>query len=158
MNKMNTKDVREDQNNGSVNKQIYSIDHKNIELLRYYISRDMQRIQEKVDNDNNNLLGYFVASLVDVLIVSLFQDGLKQLNILCKSLLICVFVFLFYVTYKVVNCIRRRRKQKRKQLEEIQISHKKLYESLMNLTILQWMGYCFAYITGISVKKNLTRS
>ena len=114
MNKMNTQDVREDQNNGSVNKQTYSIDHKNIELLRYYISRDMQRIQEKVDNDNNNLLGYFVASLVDVLIVSLFQDGLKQLNIIYRILLIGVFVFLFYVTYKVVNCFRRRRKQKKK--------------------------------------------
>lgn len=78
---MNDQNVKEGQSDGSVKKQTHSIDHKNIELLRYYISRDMQRIEEKVDNDNNNMLGYFVASLVDVLIVSLFQDCLTQLNV-----------------------------------------------------------------------------
>ena len=108
MNNMDGKDVKEDQSDGVVKMQTHSIEHKDIELLRYYMSRDMRRIEEKVDNDNNNLLGYFVASLVDVLIVSLFQNCLTQLNTKHKFLLIGGLILLFFGTYKVVNCVRKK--------------------------------------------------
>ena len=89
----------------------YSIDHKNIELLRYYISRDMRRIEEKVENDTNNLLGYFIASLVDVLIVSLFLDQLAQMKVFTRILLILGLIVLFLLIYKTVNYARKKYKQ-----------------------------------------------
>lgn len=92
----------------------HTIDHKNIEQFRYYISRDMRRIEEKVDNDNSNLLGCFVASIVDILIVTFFQDYLNKMAVLPKLGLIFGFVLLFVTTYKAVKWIQAKWRDIRK--------------------------------------------
>lgn len=43
--------------------------HKNIELLRFYVSKDINRIEKKIQKNESDLLGYFVGSLVDLFIV-----------------------------------------------------------------------------------------
>lgn len=84
------------------------IDHKNIELLRYYISRDMRRIEDKISNDKSDLVGYFVASLVDALIVAMFSEWLQQLRVRYKVLIIAGFIVSFFLISRLTNWIRGR--------------------------------------------------
>lgn len=60
-------------------KDFEQIGHKNLELLRFYVGKDINRIEKKLQNDESNLLGYFIGSLVDVFIVVLFDQGLENL-------------------------------------------------------------------------------
>lgn len=82
------------------------LDHKNIELFRYYISRDMHCIEEKIEKENSELIGYFIASLVDFFIVTLFTDTLNDKSLFCKSLIIIGLIIIFVITYKCVNWVR----------------------------------------------------
>lgn len=40
--------------------------HKNLELFRYYLNRDLQRIDNSIQDNHGELKGYFVASLVEI--------------------------------------------------------------------------------------------
>ena len=53
--------------------------HKNLELLRFYVSKDISRIEKKIQKNESDLLGYFVGSLVDLFIVVLFDQGIDSL-------------------------------------------------------------------------------
>lgn len=53
--------------------------HKDIELLRFYLGKDIRRIDDKIEKNEFNLVSYFVASLVDILVVVLFEDLGKEL-------------------------------------------------------------------------------
>ena len=55
--------------------------HKNLELFRYYLNRDLQRIDNSIQDNHGELKGYFVASLVDILIVFLFSEDLRTREI-----------------------------------------------------------------------------
>lgn len=35
------------------------IGHKNLELLRFYVSKDIRKIDAKIQNNESDLLGYF---------------------------------------------------------------------------------------------------
>ncbi len=89
--------------------------HKNLELLRYYLNRDLTRIDRNIQNSSNELLGYFIASLVDMSVVVLFSDLLSGKGVWFKLFavfaLIVLFVLVSKVSNKVANWISTRRKE-----------------------------------------------
>lgn len=58
--------------------------HKNLELFRYYLNRDLTRIEQNIQNSSNELLGYFIASLADMSVVVLFSDLLSGKGVWVK--------------------------------------------------------------------------
>lgn len=96
-------------------KDFEQIGYKNLELLRFYVSKDIRKIDSKMQDSGSDLIGYFIGSLVDILLVLLFDDSLAQvmdqyvsclgLQILIKVLillsLIGLFVFASWITRKV---------------------------------------------------------
>lgn len=89
--------------------------HKNLELFRYYLNRDLQKIDSSIQDNHGELLGYFIASLVDVLIVSLFSDDLARTESLLKIVCIAGLIVLFFIISFVVNKIARFRRVRRKE-------------------------------------------
>lgn len=97
-------------------KDFEQIGHKNIELLRFYLGKDISKIDKKIQDSESNLLGYFIASLVDILIVLFFDRGLQELltskiksNLLIvgiKILCIVGLLFVFLLVVWAVKCIR----------------------------------------------------
>ena len=89
--------------------------HKNLELLRYYLNRDLTRIDQKIQNSSNELLGSFIASLVDMSVVVFFSDLLKceknGVKLCAVFALIVLFVLVSKVSNAVTNWISTRRKE-----------------------------------------------
>lgn len=99
------------------------IGHKNLELLRFYISKDIRRIDTKIQKKDSDLLGYFLGSLVDILTVILFDDFFSSfadenvcsafwqtvLKILCILLLIGVFLLVSEASKKFHEWIVKKR-------------------------------------------------
>lgn len=91
------------------------IGHKNLELLRFYVSKDIKKIDSKLQKNESELMGYFLGSLVDILVVFLFNDIFSTfillninitfwqvaLKILCIVLLIGVFLFVSWSSKKI---------------------------------------------------------
>lgn len=88
--------------------------HKNLELLRFYVSKDISRIEKKIQKNESDLLGYFVGSLVDLFIVVLFDQGIDSLfsedqsdwvqvilKIAVIALLLCIFFVVSWITTKI---------------------------------------------------------
>lgn len=94
--------------------------HKNLELLRFYLSKDINKIDKKIQANNSDTIGYFIASLVDILIVLVFDDYLKCVSLWKKILCILGLVALFILVSKVAiffsKCIRNRSKESGKEL------------------------------------------
>lgn len=104
-------------------KDFEQIGHKNIELLRFYLGKDISKIDKKIQDGESNLLGYFIASLVDILIVLFFDQGLQELltskidsdllivgiKILCIIGLLFVFLLIVWVVKFMRNFINIRR-------------------------------------------------
>ncbi len=84
--------------------------HKNAELLRHYIIREMKKMNKKISSDSDQLLGCFVASLVDVLIVLIYDDMLKQLSLCCRLICIVVLLILFWVSSQIIVCVVKKRR------------------------------------------------
>lgn len=82
-----------------------NIGHKNIELLRFYINKDLKRIDKKLATSNDNFLGYFFASLVDILIVFVFSDYLSCIPVQCRIALIIGLIILFLIISKLIITI-----------------------------------------------------
>lgn len=104
-------------------KDFEQIGYKNLELLRFYVSKDIKRIDSKMQSNESELLGYFLASLVDLLIVVFFDDLLSQVisrtcnpifQIFIKICLIISFGFLFVTIVFVTKNIRENKIKKRK--------------------------------------------
>ena len=81
--------------------------HKNLELFRYYLNRDLQEIDNSIQDNRGELFGYFIASLIDILIVTLFDDSLKSITIICKICVIVALVILFILVSAVINKLLR---------------------------------------------------
>lgn len=92
------------------------IGHKNIELLRFYINKDLTKIDKKLSTSSDNFLGYFLASLVDILIVFVFNDYLECVSILRRIILIIGLLVLFLLVSKIVIGFMKWRTQSKKQL------------------------------------------
>lgn len=96
-------------------KDFEQIGYKNLELLRFYVSKDIRKIDNKMQDSGSELIGYFIGSLVDILTVLLFNDTLDQvmkqyvscfglqilLKILILFLLIVLFVLASWITRKI---------------------------------------------------------
>lgn len=93
------------------------IGHKNLELLRFYLNKDIQSIDRKLTSNNDGILGYFIASLVDILIVVLFDDGIKEFlkgqfsdnikaQIFIRCGIIAALILIFLLVTWIVKTIR----------------------------------------------------
>ncbi len=88
--------------------------YKNLELFRYYLNRDLQKIDSSIKEGHDDLFGYFIASLIDIAIVTLFNDDLAEMDICCKVVTILALAGAFVVMSKLINelvhfhCIRRK--------------------------------------------------
>lgn len=93
--------------------------HKNLELFRYYLNRDLAKINCNIQNNNNELIGYFIASLVDMSVVMFFDDFLDDKGFWCKILAILILIVLFILvsktTNKIASCISNQRKESGKE-------------------------------------------
>lgn len=107
------------------------IGHKNLELLRFYVSKDIRKIDAKIQNNESDLLGYFLGSLVDVLVVLLFDDFFATFleayvtdinwQVMIKIVLIIALVGLFLLVSWSSKKIREHR------IKRMQISGKRAY-------------------------------
>lgn len=79
--------------------------HKNLELFRYYLNRDLQKIDNSIQDNQGELKGYFVASLVDILVVFLFCENWKNKEILTKVMIMVGLITLFLGVSVVCNKI-----------------------------------------------------
>lgn len=103
-------------------KDFEQIGHKNLELLRFYVSKDIGKIDAKIQNNESNLLGYFLGSLVDVLVVLLFEDFFTTLlesyvssvkwQVMLKIVLILglvgLFIFVSWISKKIHESKKRK--------------------------------------------------
>lgn len=93
--------------------------HKNLELFRYYLNRDLAKIDHNIQEKNNELLGYFIASLVDMSVVVFFDDLLKSKGFWCKVfaifILIILFILVSIIINKIANWISNQRKESGKE-------------------------------------------
>lgn len=96
-------------------KDFEQIGYKNLELLRFYVSKDIKRIDKKMQDSGSNLIGYFIGSLVDILTVLLFSDILDQIirqyvfglwiQILIKILMLFLLIGLFVLASRLTRKI-----------------------------------------------------
>lgn len=91
------------------------IGYKNLELLRFYVSKDIKRIDSKMQDSSSDFIGYIVGILVDVLIALLFDNSIDQImeqyipcfglqiliKVLILFLLICLFILLSWAIRKI---------------------------------------------------------
>lgn len=105
-----------------MSKDSEQMSHKNIELLRFYISRDIGHIEKKIESKESTWLGLFFASFVDILVVVFIDDLVKDLikkyikNTLYQVgivlLIILLLIVVFLIAYKLfvryINSLKRK--------------------------------------------------
>lgn len=79
--------------------------YKNIELLRHYLSSQMKNIEGKMSAESNYLIGCIIASLIDILIVLVFDDVLTKVGIVYKFVALIILIILFVIFSKIVTYI-----------------------------------------------------
>lgn len=87
-------------------KDFEQIGHKNLELLRFYLSKDIKSIDRKLQKDESEVLSCVIASLVDVFVVLLFDQMFEEviscitknfwLQVGCKILCVVFLIALFF--------------------------------------------------------------
>lgn len=77
--------------------------YKNLELFRYYLNRDLQKIDSSIKDSHDNLFGYFIASLIDIAIVTLFNDDLAKMDIYYKVITVLALAGAFVIMSKLIN-------------------------------------------------------
>lgn len=98
-----------------MSKDFEQIGHKNIELLRFYISKDISKINKKIKDNDNQLTSSLIASLIDILIVIIFSDDFKNSSRLSKIVWIVFLVVFFLIATKVISKIRNAIVNRRKE-------------------------------------------
>lgn len=131
--------------------------HKNLELLRYYISKDIKSLNKKEKKDNSEIISCFLGSLIDILVVLFFQDALKNVciptwkKILIKIICIFALIFLFFLVRNVYMRIRRKKIKKRmesgRHLNESKDEQDKMIDSFDNIAC-DALLICHNYIEG----------
>jgi hypothetical protein len=91
-------------------KDFNNFGHKNAELLRHYIVREMKKINKKLSSDSNQIIGCFVASFVDVLIVMIFDDVLEGYTICKRFICLAILIIIFIIVSKIIIDVLERRK------------------------------------------------
>lgn len=89
-------------------KDFNNFGHKNAELLRHYIVKEIRKIDKKITNNSSQIAGYFIASFVDILIVMIFDDFLKKESICFRIILVVIFCGIFIILSKIISaCISK---------------------------------------------------
>lgn len=97
--------------------------HKNLELLRFYLTKDIKSIDRKLQKDESEVLSCVIASLVDVFIVLLFDRMFEEIisgvtqnfwvkigyKILCIAFLIALFFGIRAVSFTIHNYYLRKK-------------------------------------------------
>ncbi|MBD5097312.1 MAG: hypothetical protein HDT40_10055 [Lachnospiraceae bacterium] len=96
-------------------KDFEQIGHKNIELLRFYVSNDINKIDKKIQSNDSQMKGYFLASLVDILIVIIFDKYMVCIAIWEKVLWIIGLIVLFLILSKFVSVFSKWRNDRKKE-------------------------------------------
>ena len=106
------------------------IGHKNLELLRFYLSKDIREIDKKIQKDESELLGCIIASLVDIFVVVFFDDALDCMistytdsmlvSILFKILCIILLLVLFAAVRRGFLAIQNRKIRKQRESGRLQ--------------------------------------
>ena len=139
--------------------------HKNIELLRFYVSKDINRIEKKIQKNESDLLGYFVGSLVDLFIVVLFDQGIDSLfsedqsswkqvvlKILVIALLLCIFFLVSWITTKIRTWGINRSRESGKREYEIKEEQQRTIDDFDNIAC-DGLLICENYIRKYSKNK-----
>lgn len=100
-----------------------NLGHKNLELLRFYINKDITKIEKNLASSNDQMFGCIIASLIDIFIVLMFDDLFSKWCALYKILSIIVLLLLFFVFKWIIEICRGYKKYKAK------LSGKQLYDS-----------------------------
>lgn len=105
-------------------------DHKNLELLRFYLSKDIHEIDKKIQKDESEFLSCIVASLVDIFVVIFFDDALDCMISthtnsmfflgLCKVLCIVVLLALFAAVRRTFLAAQNRKLRKQRESGRLQ--------------------------------------
>lgn len=89
--------------------------HKNFELFRFYLSRDISKLDKKIEKQNNEIIGYVLASLVDVMIVMIFQEYLSKQEIIVRIcsvfILLVLFILISWSTKIIVSFVQIRSRE-----------------------------------------------
>lgn len=96
-------------------KDFEQIGHKNIELLRFYVSKDINKIDKKIQSNDSQMKGYFLASLIDVLIVIIFDKYMESSPIWEKLLWIVGLIVLFLILSKLVAFFSKWKNDRKKE-------------------------------------------
>lgn len=96
-------------------KDFEQIGHKNIELLRFYVSKDINKIDKKIQSNDSQMKGYFLASLVDILIVIIFDNYMECSPIWEKLLWIVGLIALFLILSKFVSLFSKWKNDRKKE-------------------------------------------
>ncbi len=118
-----------------------NLEHKNLELLRYYLGKDIKKLDQKIQVSDSNMVGYFLASLIDILIVILFGDSFNTLinyiysklfrtsESVCElfifaSKLICItlLIVIFFAVIKITKVIKEKHDKKLRESGKAQFT------------------------------------
>lgn len=94
-------------------KDFEQMGYKNLELLRFYLSKDINKIDKKIQKNDNELRGFFIASLVDFLIVIICNQYLERLCFVLKIVSIVGLIVLFLVLSSAISAYVLYRREKR---------------------------------------------
>lgn len=86
-----------------VNDNYGFFNHKNIELLRYYISRNLKQIEDQLKRRNDKIISYIIASLVDLFVVLFFYDELRGISTPLKLFFIVLLIGLLLLLSMTVK-------------------------------------------------------
>lgn len=90
-------------------KDFNNFGHKNAELLRHYIVKEIREIDKKLTDNSNHVAGYLYASFVDILIVMIFDDFLKKASICFRIILAVILILVFMGVSAIVSHIKAKR-------------------------------------------------
>lgn len=78
------------------------LDYKNIEQLRFYIGRDIKEIKSSMSDSNTEVLGYVIATLVELIIADAVQSICSLINEESSKYIICTIVVEIIVTIVLI--------------------------------------------------------
>lgn len=120
--------------------------HKNLELLRFYISSDIRQLESKLDSQASMRFGYIIASLVELLLAFLFGDVLDlyldqiqngMLRIISRICIFVVAIAAFFTIAFIGNhiriCVEKNRRTSGKALYVIKEEQQKVIDNFDNI-------------------------
>lgn len=146
-------------------KDFEQIGHKNLKLLRFYLSKDIREIDKKIQKDESELLGCIIASLVDIFVVLLFDDALDRLIskcsnsvlffILCKIVCVILLLGLFILIRKIflrIQACRMRKQRESGRAQNLPETQQEIIDSFDNIAC-DGLLICQNYIKNVTKKQ-----